>query len=186
MTPPNHRNELGAWLNERGLVGSMAEIGCAFGGFAKVMLSNWKGSQYVMIDPWITQDPSIYKERQEEAWTYERWFEECSEIAASDPRVSIVRKHSSDAVNDFDDCSFSCVYLDGNHSLEHVRQDLADWWPKVKPGGLFSGHDYYDCVTEGYHNLVKSAVDEWATRNSFSAATTPCSSWWITKPPDFK
>jgi hypothetical protein len=34
------------------------------------------------------------------------------------------------------------VYIDGNHSLESIQQDIKDWYPKVKKGGIFAGHDF--------------------------------------------
>ncbi len=178
---PRHRDQLGAWLNERNLVGSMAEIGCAFGGFAKIVLSSWRGKQYRMIDPWIAQDSAIYKERQEEAWKYQRWFEECSAIAANDLRVVTMRSYSHDAATIVPDDSLDCCYIDGNHSLEAVTQDIEDWWPKVKRGGLFCGHDFYDATTDGHWSQVETAVMTWAKKSGHGVLTTPCSSWWVRK-----
>ncbi len=33
------------------------------------------------------------------------------------------------------------VYIDGNHSVEACFQDLCLWGKKVKPNGMFGGHD---------------------------------------------
>lgn len=176
---PEHREKLGAWLNERGLLGEMAEIGCAHGGFARIMLADWAGKTYRMIDPWTAQDASVYKERQEEAWKYQRWFEECSELAERDKRVVVMRHYSHDAAALVPDGSLDCCYIDGNHSLEAVSQDLADWWPKVKSGGLFGGHDFYDATHDGHRCQVQTAVTQWAKANGQFVALTPCSSWWV-------
>lgn len=35
------------------------------------------------------------------------------------------------------------VFIDAGHSYEAVRQDIALWAPKVRPGGWFGGHDYH-------------------------------------------
>jgi hypothetical protein len=35
------------------------------------------------------------------------------------------------------------VFIDAAHSYEAVRDDIADWLPKVAPGGWFGGHDYH-------------------------------------------
>lgn len=37
---------------------------------------------------------------------------------------------------------FDVVYLDGNHALESILEDIRVWLPKVKPGGMLAGHDY--------------------------------------------
>jgi predicted O-methyltransferase YrrM len=33
-------------------------------------------------------------------------------------------------------------FIDGNHCAPVIGQDLDNYWPKVKRGGIFSGHDY--------------------------------------------
>lgn len=35
------------------------------------------------------------------------------------------------------------VFIDAAHSYRAVCDDIADWLPKVKPGGWFGGHDYH-------------------------------------------
>lgn len=49
------------------------------------------------------------------------------------------------------------VFIDAGHDYASVRADLAAWEPRVKRGGLLSGHDY---VHEGPHAGVGQAVDE--------------------------
>jgi Methyltransferase domain len=44
--------------------------------------------------------------------------------------------------------------LDANHSYESVKEDIEAWFPKVKKGGLFAGHDYIHWAG------VKKVVDE--------------------------
>lgn len=47
------------------------------------------------------------------------------------------------------------VFLDGDHSYEAVRDDIAAWSPLLRAGGLLCGHDYAP-RWEG----VRRAVDE--------------------------
>ena len=37
---------------------------------------------------------------------------------------------------------FDMVFVDADHSYEAVRQDIDNWLPKVKKGGIIAGHDY--------------------------------------------
>lgn len=37
--------------------------------------------------------------------------------------------------------TFDFIYIDGNHSLEGVTQDLDDYYDSLKPGGLIAVHD---------------------------------------------
>lgn len=35
------------------------------------------------------------------------------------------------------------VFLDGGHTLTEVLEDIAAWWPRVRPGGVIAGHDFH-------------------------------------------
>jgi len=72
-----------------------------------------------------------------------------------------MRMTSEKAVTYFKDETLDFVYIDANHSYESCKQDIALWWPKVKKGGIFSGHDYLnEELPEGSFG-VKRAVDEY-------------------------
>ena len=38
--------------------------------------------------------------------------------------------------------SLDFVYIDARKGYLKVKEDLLDWAPRVRPGGLLSGHDY--------------------------------------------
>lgn len=61
-----------------------------------------------------------------------------------DNRVRLIRDFSTEASKKFSDEYFDFVYLDADHTYEGVMEDLISWWPKVKKGGILSGHDYID------------------------------------------
>jgi predicted O-methyltransferase YrrM len=56
--------------------------------------------------------------------------------------VHFVQKLSMDAVKDFDDNSLDFVFIDANHELPYVTEDIFYWSKKVRSGGIVSGHDY--------------------------------------------
>jgi len=177
---PKHREQLGDWMVEQGLTGRMIEVGVAFGGFARHVLSQWQGTEYVLVDPWIRQEKDVYKENTE-GIDYEGWYRDCQALAGSDTRVRLMRGCSTDIARQVqDDCADS-VYIDGNHCYDAVKADLAAWWPKVKRGGLFGGHDYYNAVHSGHYCQVEQAVIEWAKEQGQTVQLTECSSWWVRK-----
>lgn len=57
-------------------------------------------------------------------------------------KTSFIRMESVPAASLFEDEYFDYVYIDGEHTLDAVTKDLEAWWPKVKVGGYFAGHDY--------------------------------------------
>jgi predicted O-methyltransferase YrrM len=68
---------------------------------------------------------------------------------------SVIRADQSLAAQRFPDDSLDLVFLDADHRYEVVIRDIRLWWPKLRSGGVFSGHDYGDV-----HPGVAKAVNE--------------------------
>lgn len=52
--------------------------------------------------------------------------------------------------------TFDLVFIDGDHSYDAVKNDISNWLPHVRVGGIICGHDYVDYIKYG----VKQAVNE--------------------------
>jgi hypothetical protein len=73
----------------------------------------------------------------------------------------LIRKPSFDAVNHFEDESIDIVFIDANHSYESVKNDIDLWLPKVKTGGVLSGHDY----SIGFFGVIQAVNEKLGTDN---------------------
>jgi hypothetical protein len=156
------RDELPALLNARGLLGKGAEIGVKTGRYSDQLLSNWRGSELISIDPWLSADPEEYVDRsnvsQEE---FDRLYHETRDrLAPYGSRSTIWRTTSVEAARKVPDRSLDFVYIDARHDYESVKEDVAAWCSKVRPGGILAGHDYVDGDLQEGEFYVKSAVDE--------------------------
>ena len=69
---------------------------------------------------------------------------------------------SLEAAKKFKDNSLDFVFIDASHEYEDVRNDIFAWYPKVKPGGIIAGHDYYHEEYDWFPG-VKQAVNELLT-----------------------
>ena len=52
------------------------------------------------------------------------------------------KKTSDDAASDFEDESMDFIFIDGLHTYDQVLKDCTNYYPKLKKGCLFCGHDY--------------------------------------------
>lgn len=57
-------------------------------------------------------------------------------------RCELLKMTSQTASQKFQDKSIDFIFIDGDHSFECCYQDLNLWYNKIRPGGLFSGHDF--------------------------------------------
>lgn len=161
MIPLQHRNQLSHIYRERGYrLG--AEIGVEFGEYALALLGQWSG-RLLLVDCWQHQPPEEYRDPicnrtdDEHEWVFRKFLEKTQKLG---DRVAIWRMFSPEAAACVPDGALDFVYIDGNHNQPAVAQDLAAWWPKVRPGGILAGHDYFDPPTDMFG--VKPAVDQFA------------------------
>lgn len=72
-------------------------------------------------------------------------------------RAEIITADSTVCHSDFKrDIHF--LFVDGDHSYEIIAQDIANWIPKVVPGGIIAFHDY---TLPSPRYCVGQALDEW-------------------------
>lgn len=65
-----------------------------------------------------------------------------NQVKQFDNKITTLRMTSSEAAEHIPDGHLDWVFIDANHSYEYVKEDITLWSPKVKVGGLLSGHDY--------------------------------------------
>lgn len=97
-----------------------------------------------------------------------------SDLKLSD-LINILPYESIFAAHTFEDESIDIAFVDANHAYEFVLRDLDFWYPKVKKGGIFSGHDYV-------HNGVGMAVREFVAKNHLELVNKSFSCWSVVKP----
>jgi predicted O-methyltransferase YrrM len=73
-----------------------------------------------------------------------------------------VRGISWEMADMYPDESIDFVFIDAAHDYASVKKDLAAWYPKVKKGGIFAGHDY------AWSADVRRAVDEFLGKGTIT------------------
>jgi len=95
-------------------------------------------------------------------------------------RAHIIKALSHDAAAAFLDASLDFVFIDADHGYAGCMRDLVAWWPRVRSGGLFSGHDYEN--TRFHKFGVTQAVDEFASLHGLTVSLGANFTWFIHKP----
>ncbi|HPD17894.1 MAG TPA: class I SAM-dependent methyltransferase [Planctomycetota bacterium] len=138
--------------------GVAAEIGVFKGCFSQTILDLNRPATLHLVDPWAGEVSSggVTGQGDELYQLVLGRFQRKIEAG----QVAVHRKTSAQAAQEFPDGHFDWVFLDANHGFAGMMQDLEAWFPKVKPGGYITGHDYTD--VKGYG--VIQAVDEFRQR----------------------
>lgn len=115
------------------------EVGVADGRYSEILCERVPGLDLVCVDPFYRKGH------------FERATERLQKYD-----VSIIRKTSMEAVQEFRDGFFDFVFIDGNHQFDYVMEDIIGWARKVRKGGIISGHDYYHFHTSGVIEAVNA------------------------------
>lgn len=142
-----------------------AEIG-VFGGDLSARLLARPDLQLIMVDSWEGEGAAYQKDsgdwhaglsqpKQDNYFAMAR-----NAVGFADGRAEIIRGRSVEAAKTIEDGSLDFVFIDADHSYEGCKADIVAWWPKIKAGGLLSGHDYENeafpkfGVTRAVHEFV--------------------------------
>lgn len=134
------RVELASIRNDEGMT-SGVELGVQRGLFAEDMLRKWLSCKhYVLVDLWKHQEnledaanfeDQVHSDFKQQAVSRLKVFEDrtkieiCQNFTSNCAQVYKKRNHQ-----------FNFLYVDARHDYKGVLEDLEDWYPLLKPGGI--------------------------------------------------
>lgn len=129
----------------------LVEIGSYVGDSTKVFAMNF--DKVIAIDPW----ENGYDESDASSYQYEMSIIESQfdSMRKDFDNIKKMKMTGVAAAQLFEDESLDIVYIDAVHQYKNVKQDIMNWYPKVKIGGIIAGHDY-----QSSFQGVIDAVDE--------------------------
>jgi hypothetical protein len=164
------------------------ELGVHEGTYSKFILDNCPNLILILMDCWQEQSKEIYMDpfNCPNFIQFENIKKTINNTINHYNRMRLIKGFSDEFCKFFPNEIFDFIYIDGNHSYESVKKDLNSLYPKMKKGGLFSGHDYVqDTFDPNGKNIIgtKSAVDEFANENNLQIFSTNDSwpSWFLIK-----
>jgi hypothetical protein len=85
-----------------------------------------------------------------------------------------IQGDSAETASLYQDESLDFVFIDASHDYESIKKDITAWFPKVKIGGLFGGHDY----AQPYPGIIR-AVNGLLSKEKVQVFPSTC--WFTTK-----
>lgn len=139
-----------------------AELGVLTGENAVSLLNSLPGLEKLYcVDKWGNAD---------------RMIEYIKNIKPYQKRVKTLWMRSSEAHVFVENRSLDFVFIDASHAYTSVITDIVCWAPKVKIGGIVSGHDYIDYKAKG----EKSTYDVMGAINKvYPNANIRGTIWWV-------
>ena len=155
--------EIGAWYGRSTAV--LAEL-CRVSGSSLVVIDTWRGSPSDLTGQLASSGPDPFE-------VFKANLTHCGLWDLIEPR----RLASEEAALTFENDCLDAILLDADHSYDAVCRDRANWWPKLKPGGRFLGHDF-----RPEYPGVQRAVHEFAGRLQLATPVVVDSLWELKKP----
>ena len=157
-----------------------AEVGVRRGAYSYTICEKNPGIKMFCIDPYIP-----YRGRRPTPEHMDRVFK-VAQKNLSKFNCIFIRKTSMDAVKDFADGSLDFIYIDAMHEFDPVMMDIICWVPKVRVGGIVSGHDYVDSYAVGVPHAVRSYtyahnINEWYITRDYGVGEQMPSWFWVKK-----
>ena len=121
----------------------------------KMLLENefGAGAEEVVVEEATTTEELLSFPPAEHHIKLVKFAKEFNKIFSDSPRAFIRRNFTRHAAKEFRNQFLDFVFIDASHDYDSVLEDIKIWAPKVRKGGLISGHDINDPE-------VKKAVDE--------------------------
>lgn len=140
-----HRNQIRDYILQINDA-NICEVGTRNGAFFFDVLYVPNCNMGIMVDIWQnTSDPNQNDSGYSQKELDQQYINTFNKSIKYD-NVKIIREFSNKACNFFADNTFDFVYIDADHSYRGCLEDLRCWYPKVKKGGILSGHDFIDPI----------------------------------------
>lgn len=116
-------------------------------------------TRYIGIDPYVGYLDVDHEKTGDDMMNFLKTASE--NIKPYKDRFEFIIGSSDRVFNYVEDNSLNFVLIDGFHTYEQVKNDLTNYYPKLKDGGLMWAHDYNNAE-------VGRAVMDWRRENRIS------------------
>jgi len=94
------------------------------------------------------------------------------EYSGHQDKIVFYEMDSNDAAKQFPEEYLDFIFIDTYMTYEQAKNDMEVWYPKVKTGGIFAGHDW-TCTA------IQDAVLNFRTENNINSRMGTFDNTWI-------
>lgn len=152
----------------------LVEIGVWKGHSISFLANEIKNRGYVAeiyaVDLWDDtykwENPTQLHLREQVPYLYDIYTENKKRFCVSDMIIDL-KGLSWEMADNFEDGTVDFVFIDADHEYTSVVKDITAWLPKIRKGGMISGHDYNNpcgvkqAVTELIEDFQLSSDGVW-------------------------
>jgi predicted O-methyltransferase YrrM len=142
--------EVGSWKGKSTI---MIATACRELSAKLLSIDTFSGNIEITTD--VTKNTGVYAEAHQNP---DEFWQNNIVKNLSDLPVEYLKMTSKQATRKIKNQSLDFCFLDGDHTVPVVYQDIHDYLPKVKKGGILLGHDY--SLEPNPKNQVKASVDK--------------------------
>jgi cephalosporin hydroxylase len=126
---------------------NVLEIGARYGESSKMILKTLTVDKYIIIDPYTTYEEysidgfnNIIKDNEDSVFDKIK-----ADLDRLHNNMIFYRTFSTDksTIDAIEDNSIDVIFIDGNHIYKYVLDDLENYYPKLKQGGIMCGDDFF-------------------------------------------
>ena len=196
-----NREQFTSYLYDKFTPTNVCEVGVQCGLYSKHILQTIPSIEKIyLVDLWKRQEKYDDHANVSDI-THESFYQQTlNNIKQWKNRAVILRGFSTEMCHSIPDGSLDWIYIDARHDYVGCTQDINSYWPKLKIGGVMSGHDFmtapemkqfdpeqdWSICVDGTNNpgAVKQAVIDFANKYNKQISTTQeikCPSWYFVK-----
>ncbi len=144
------------------------ELGVGNGWYSEALLKKQNVKKVYSIDNW--KSPKARKKKKQALNRFKPFGD----------KSQVIHSSFSDSVNQFKDNYFDFIHLDGFPKFGY-EQELNDWFPKLKKGGIFSIHDYYPKFPMNIKAIKDFCKEHNYNEESVCGFDDKLWTWWVIK-----
>lgn len=127
-----------------------------------VEVGSWKGKSACFMAVEIINSHKSIKFDCVDCWLEEKAYSEfIKNTRPVSGSINVVKQYSKEASKYYLNNSLDFVFIDAHHTYKAVTEDIKYWYPKVRPGGILAGHDFWSKTDTKCISEVNEAVEDY-------------------------